>query len=158
QALKPNFSAFAQSETTKVEAWLTPPDYTRMAPVSLSNAVQLSGDEAKPLSVPAGSKILAQAEGVGARASLVANGTSKDFEMLDAMTQRIEGKIQSGDEIAIKADGETLAHWPIAVVPDQPPSIAFATNPTSTERGVLRLDYVAKDDYGVNNIRAVIQL
>ena len=159
QALKPNFSALAQSDTSKVEAWLTPPDYTRMAPISLSSAVKLDGTEgAKPLTVPAGSKILAQAEGVGAKASLVANGASKDFEMLDAMTQRIEGKIQSGDEIAIQADGDTLARWPIQVVPDRPPSVAFATNPTATERGVLRLDYTAKDDYGVNDVRAVIQL
>lgn len=158
QAVHPNFSAFAQSETSKVEAWLTPPDYTRMAPISLSSAVQLESGEATPLTVPAGSKLLAQAEGIGAKASLLANGTSKDFEMLDAITQRIEGKIQSGDEIAIEADGDTLARWPIKVVPDQAPTVAFATDPSPTERGVLRLDYVAKDDYGVNNVKAVIQL
>ncbi|MDQ7246674.1 TIGR02302 family protein [Dongia sedimenti] len=158
QAVHPNFSAFAQSETSKVEAWLTPPDYTRMAPISLSSAVQLESGEASPLTVPAGSKLLAQAEGIGAKASLLANGTSKDFEMLDAITQRIEGKIQSGDEIAIEADGDTLARWPIKVVPDQAPTVAFATDPSPTDRGVLRLDYVAKDDYGVNNVKAVIQL
>ena len=158
QAVHPNFSAFAQSETSKVEAWLTPPAYTRMAPISLSSAVQLESGEATPLTVPAGSKILAQAEGIGAKASLLANGTNKDFEMLDAITQRIEGKIQSGDEIAIEADGDTLARWPIKVVADQAPTVAFATNPGATERGVLRLDYVAKDDYGVNNVKAVIQL
>ena len=158
QALHPNFSAFAQSETSKVEAWLTPPDYTRMAPISLSSAVQLESGEATPLTVPAGSKILAQAEGIGAKASLLANGTSKDFEMLDAITQRIEGKIQSGSEIAIEADGDTLARWPINVVADQAPSIAFATNPTATDRGVLRIDYAAKDDYGIKNVKAVVSL
>jgi uncharacterized protein (TIGR02302 family) len=158
QATHPNFSAFAQSDTSKVEAWLTPPDYTRMAPISLSSAVQLESGEATPLTVPVGSKILAQAEGIGAKASLLANGTTKDFEMLDAITQRIEGKIQSGNEIAIESDGDTLARWPIKVVPDQAPTVAFATDPSATDRGVLRLDYVAKDDYGVNNVRAVVQL
>jgi uncharacterized protein (TIGR02302 family) len=158
QAMHPNFSAFAQSETSKVEAWLTPPDYTRMAPISLSSAVQLDSGEATPLTVPAGSKLLAQAEGIGAKASLIANGTSQDFEMLDALTQRIEGKIQSGSEIAIEADGDTLARWPIKVVPDQAPTVAFPTKPTATERGVLRLDYVAKDDYGIKNVKAVVQL
>ena len=158
QATHPNFSAFAQSETSKVEAWLTPPDYTRMAPISLSSTVQLDSGEAKPLTVPAGSKILAQAEGIGAKATLLTNGETKDFEMLDAVTQRIEGKIQSGNEIAIEADGDTLAHWPITVVPDLAPTVAFATDPSATERGVLRLDYTAKDDYGVNSVKAVIQL
>jgi uncharacterized protein (TIGR02302 family) len=158
QAMHPNFSAFAQSETSKVEAWLTPPDYTRMAPISLSSAVQIESGEAKPLTVPAGSKILAQAEGIGAKASLLANGTSKDFEKLDALTQRIEGKVQSGDEIAIEADGDTLARWPIKVVPDQAPTVSFPTKPTATERGVLRLDYAAKDDYGIKSVKAVVQL
>jgi uncharacterized protein (TIGR02302 family) len=158
QALHPNFSAFTQSETSKVEAWLTPPEYTRMAPISLSSTVQLESGEATPLTVPAGSKLLAQAEGIGAKATLLANGQSKDFEMLDAITQRIEGKIQSGDEIAIESDGDTLARWPIKVVPDQPPSIAFATDPSATDRGVLRLDYIAKDDYGVHSVKAVVQL
>jgi uncharacterized protein (TIGR02302 family) len=158
QATHPNFSAFAQSDTSKVEAWLTPPAYTRMAPISLSSAVQLESSEATPLTVPAGSKLLAQAEGIGAKARLLANGTSKDFEMLDTITQRIEGKIQSGDAIAIEADGATLARWPIKVVPDQAPTVAFATTPGATERGVLRLDYTAKDDYGVNSVKAVIQL
>jgi uncharacterized protein (TIGR02302 family) len=158
QAMHPNFSAFAQSETSKVEAWLTPPDYTRMAPISLSSAVQIESGEAKPLTVPAGSKILAQAEGIGAKASLLANGTSKDFEKLDALTQRIEGKVQSGDEIAIEADGDTLARWPIKVVPDQAPTVSFPTKPTATERGVLRLDYAAKDDYGIKGVKAVVQL
>jgi uncharacterized protein (TIGR02302 family) len=158
QATHPNFSSFAQSETSKVEAWLTPPEYTRMAPISLSSTVQIESGEATPLTVPAGSKILAQAEGIGAKASLLANGEGKDFEMLDAITQRIEGKIQSGDEIAIEADGDTLARWPIKVVPDQAPSIAFGTDPSATDRGVLRLDYTAKDDYGVHSVKAVIQL
>ncbi|WP_395016101.1 TIGR02302 family protein [Dongia sp.] len=158
QAVHPNFSAFTQSETSKVEAWLTPPEFTRLAPISLSSAVQLESGEATPLTVPAGSKLLAQAEGIGAKATLLANGESKDFEMLDAITQRIEGKIQSGDEIAIEADGDTLARWPIKVVPDQAPSIAFATDPSATDRGVLRLDYTAKDDYGIKSVKAVVQL
>jgi uncharacterized protein (TIGR02302 family) len=159
QTFHPNFSTLTRTDTSKVEAWLTPPDYTRLAPISLSSAVKLDDVESThPLTVPAGSKILAQAEGVGAKASLVANGETKEFQKLDAMTQRLEGKIQSGDAIEIQADGATLARWPITVVQDQAPSIAFATNPGATERGVLRLDYIAKDDYGVSNVRAVISL
>jgi uncharacterized protein (TIGR02302 family) len=159
QTFHPNFSTLTQTDTSKVEAWLTPPDYTRLAPISLSSAVKLDDVESAPaLTVPAGSKILAQAEGVGAKASLVANGETKDFEKLDAMTQRLEGKIQSGDAIEITADGSVLARWPITVVKDQAPTIAFGSNPGATDRGVLKLDYVAKDDYGIANVRAVISL
>ncbi len=158
QAVMPNFAGYVESDATTVEAWLTPPDYTGLPPISLSTAQKLTADAAdgKPLGVPAGSKILVQAQGVGAKASLVANGASRDFEMLDPLTQRIEGKITSGTEIAIRASGDTLVRWPITVIPDLAPSAAFAGDPGKTERGVLRLDYTAKDDYGVAEIRAVI--
>lgn len=158
-AFTPNFAGYVESDTTTVEAWLTPPEYTSMPPISLSTAVKVTAETAadgKPLAVPAGSKILVQAQGVGAKATLVANGASRDFEMLDPMTQRIEGKIASGTEIAIRASGDTLARWPITVVPDMPPSGAFKGDPAKTERGVLKLDYTATDDYGVADVRAVI--
>lgn len=158
QAVVPNFAGYVETDSTTVEAWLTPPDYTGMPPISLSTAVKITADTAdgRPLAVPAGSKILVQAQGVGAKASLAVNGASRDFEMLDPMTQRIEGKVTSGTEIAIKASGGTLARWPITVIPDMAPTAAFVGDPGKTERGVLKLDYAAKDDYGVADIRTVI--
>ena len=163
QAVAPNFAGYLESDTTTVEAWLTPPDYTGLPPISLSTALKVtteiaagSADGSKPLRVPTGSKILVQAQGVGAKATLVANGATSDFEMLDPMTQRIEGKITAGAEIAIRASGDTLARWPIAVIPDLAPSAAFTGDPGKTERGVLKLDYTAEDDYGVADMRTVI--
>ena len=154
QALTPNFAGYVTAEKTTVEAWITPPDYTGMAPISLT------ADSAPPtsiLSVPTGSKLLVQAEGVGAKAVLDANNQSSDFRMLDPLTQRIETKLTAGDRVAIRAAGSTLAEWHIRIAPDLPPSAEFAAPPGATDRGVLRLEYRAADDYGVKDLRAFIQ-
>ncbi len=54
--------------------------------------------------------------------------------------------------------GRTLGAWPITVVPDLPPTISFAKPPQHTDRGALRLEYKASDDYGVEGVKAIIRL
>ncbi len=53
--------------------------------------------------------------------------------------------------------GATLGGWPITVMPDQPPTVAFAKPPEPTARQALRLEYQATDDYGVESVKAVIR-
>ncbi|MDY0881251.1 DUF4175 domain-containing protein [Dongia soli] len=154
QALTPNFAGYASSEKVTVEAWITPPEYTGLPPISLTTG-SAAGDAI--LSVPTGSKLLVQAEGVGAKAVLTANNQSSDFRMLDPLTQRIETKLTEGNGIGIRAAGSTLADWHIRIVADRPPTAEFAGNPSATDRGVLRLEYRASDDYGVKDLRAFIQ-
>jgi uncharacterized protein (TIGR02302 family) len=50
-----------------------------------------------------------------------------------------------------------LGNWPIEIIPDNPPTIAFAQPPKGTPRAALRLDYQAADDYGVESVKAVIR-
>ena len=154
QAMTPNFAGYIASDTITIDAWITPPDYTSLPPISLSAG---NGSVDHRILVPTGSKLLVQAQGVGAQAKLLANGDSTAFEMLDPLTQRIETVLKSGDRIAIEATGHTFAEWQITVAPDLPPTAAFATDPTGTERGALRVDYKATDDYGVKDLRLYIQ-
>ena len=154
QALTPNFAGYASSEKVTVEAWITPPEYTGLPPISLTTGAATGN---AVLSVPTGSKLLVQAEGVGAKAVLTANNQSSDFRMLDPLTQRIETKLTEGDAIGIRAAGSTLADWRIRIIADHPPAAEFAGNPSATDRGVLRLEYRASDDYGVKDLRAFIQ-
>ncbi|TXH34329.1 MAG: DUF4175 family protein [Rhodospirillaceae bacterium] len=154
QALTPNFAGYASSEKVTVEAWITPPEYTGLPPISLTTGAAAGN---AVLSVPTGSKLLVQAEGVGAKAVLSANNQSSDFRMLDPLTQRIETKLTEGDAIGIRAAGSTLADWRIRIVADHSPTAEFAGNPNATDRGVLHLEYRASDDYGVKDLRAFIQ-
>src|SRR5690606_31821958 len=94
QAVVPNFSGLEDSDLITVEAWITPPDYTGLPPVSLDMAAKTDVDgtgAGQPLIVPSGSRLLMQAQGLptsgmGGPATLVANDEKLPFEALDATT------------------------------------------------------------------------
>jgi len=139
-----------------VEAWITPPDYTRLAPIALKAdpAAPKAEDAAAPIQVPMGSKLLVQIQGLGSAASLGANNATKALEMLDAETQRAELVLKEGDRIDITGGGMNVG-WPIELQPDLPPTAALQ-DPNATDRGVLHLVYAGKDDFGVADMRLVI--
>lgn len=159
QALLPNFSGIEDSDLITVEAWITPPDYTGLPPISLSRGD--SADAAKPLDVPAGSRLLMQAQGlptsgIGGPATLVANDDKVPFEALDESTQRAEATLTAGSVIGVKSGLSTIVEWPLHILPDMAPNAQFSGDPAVTDRGVLRLTYTARDDYGVTDLRLVV--
>lgn len=147
--------------TIVVEAWITPPDYTRLAPIALkadpaAEPVEESveGETVRPIEVPVGSKLLVQIQGLGSPASLSANDATSPLEMLDAETQRAELVLKQGERIGITGGGLDVG-WPIALRPDLPPTAALQ-EPRATERAVLQVVYAGKDDFGVTDMRLVI--
>lgn len=159
QALLPNFAGIEDIDQVTVEAWITPPDYTGLPPISLSKD-QITED-GKPLDVPSGSRLLMQAQGlptsgVGGPATLLVNDGKAPFEALDATTQRAEAVLTTGTTIGVRSGLATVIEWPVHIVADMAPSAAFAGDPTPTDRGVLRLGYTGRDDYGVTDLRLVV--
>ncbi|HET6158998.1 MAG TPA: TIGR02302 family protein [Dongiaceae bacterium] len=139
-----------------VEAWITPPDYTRLAPIALKADPAGAPPEADqtPIEVPIGSKLLVQIQGLGSAANLSANNGTKPMEMLDEETQRAELVLKQGDRIGIAGGGLDVG-WPIALKADLAPT-ATMQEPSATERGVLHVTYAGKDDFGVAHMRLVI--
>jgi uncharacterized protein (TIGR02302 family) len=133
-----------------LDIWLTPPDYTGLPPQFLpASSRQL-------IYVPIGSTLLAQVHGGRNPPRLKVDGAASDFSKLDEHDFKGNATVNAGKHLAVEQDGRTLGAWNIAVVPDHPPSIAFAKPPTHTDRMALRLDYKANDDYGVEGASAVI--
>ena len=100
--------------------------------------------------VPIGSVLLARVSGGSGTPALTANGAaSSAFEQVDQVSYQITQPVTNGGTIAVEQDGRTLGSWPITVVPDTAPIIALPTPPAPGERGALRLEYEARDDYGV---------
>jgi uncharacterized protein (TIGR02302 family) len=66
-------------------------------------------------------------------------------------------KLTESGRIRVRAGGHTVGSWKITIIPDSPPTIAFAAKPDVTERQALRLSYKATDDYGVTAARAIIR-
>jgi uncharacterized protein (TIGR02302 family) len=155
-SVAPPARAASDLSAITVEAWITPPDYTRLAPIALKAdpAAGTPEDDGRPIDVPVGSKLLVQIQGLDAAASLNANNAAKPLEMLDSETQRAELVLKQGDKIGITGGGLDVG-WPIQLRPDMPPTAALQ-QPRATERGVLRLVYGGNDDFGVNDMRLVI--
>jgi len=151
RALAPNFAGGSATIAASFDLWLTPPEYTGLAPQFLR-----AGDNG-PIAVPTGSVLLAQVHGGGGVPRLAIDAEARDFQPVDKQNFRIEATLTGGQVLTLSQGSSTLGRWPIEIVPDNPPTIAFAQPPKGTPRAALRLDYHAGDDYGVETVKAVIR-
>jgi uncharacterized protein (TIGR02302 family) len=179
QALMPGFVAGPPPEPPRFEIWITPPAYTGLAPILLSSDNPASADAApgadaaadsasstigsatadataiKPIAIAENSTVLAQVENSPKQPSLALGDDTRTLEPLAQQSWRLEdGRLLTGNQLVLKSGNRELARWPITIVPDKPPAIAFTADPAQTERGVLKLSYSANDDYGVEHVSA----
>jgi uncharacterized protein (TIGR02302 family) len=151
RAFMPNFAGGAAVVAASFDLWLTPPEYTGLAPQFLR-----AGDK-ETVQVPTGSALLAQVHGGGAAPRLAIDGEARDFQPIDKQNFRVEATLTRGKQLSVLQGNAVLGNWPIEIIPDNPPTIAFAQPPKGTPRSALRLDYQAADDYGVESVKAVIR-
>ena len=140
----------------RLEVWVTPPAYTSLPPLFL-RAEPGAGQE---LPVPAGSKLSAHLSGgSGGVPVLAIDGASTVFTPLDQNAFSAEATIASGSRLVVTRDGAVIGAWPLLVVADQPPTVAFLAPPAPAQRSPqLRLAFEAHDDYGVASVSALIAL
>jgi uncharacterized protein (TIGR02302 family) len=151
RAFAPDFDTGPAAAATSFDLWITPPDYTGLPPQFLRAGATGT------VKVPTGSTLLAQVHGGSAVPRLAIDGDSRDFAPIDNENFRAGATLTAGARLSVTQGGTTLGSWPIAIVPDNPPTVAFAHPPSSTPRAALRLDYRATDDYGVESVKAVIR-
>ena len=151
RALNPSFVPGAAAAQTTLDIWVTPPDYTGLPPQFLPATAP-----DQPIAVPTGSTVLAQVQSNGSPPRLRIDDASAEFARVDEHNFKGSAVLTGGHRLAVEADGRTLGAWPIAIVPDLPPKIDFAKPPQRTQRAVLRLEYQASDDYGVESAKAII--
>ena len=135
-----------------VHIWITPPAYTNAAPILL----ETSG-ETGILSVPVGSRLLAEIQGGSGAARLITGDATHDFERIGPESQTLETTLDSGKTLSIRQGWTTLATWPLDLIADKPPEIALFQAPDAEADGRLRLRIVAQDDYGIARIRAELR-
>ena len=134
-----------------VDVWITPPAYTRLAPMFLERSAA-----APPVEAPAGSAVLAQVGGLGDAPTLVIGGRETGFQALGPGGHRAEATIEKGERLAVELDGRELAAWPLKVIPDGKPTVEFTASPARTVRAHLRIAFEASDDYGLAEAAAII--
>lgn len=149
-----------------VEVWITPPAYTGLAPLfvssgSSSGVAPVAAEASAPLLVPAGSALLARVTGPRRSPDLALADRTTAFEALGqgsgTPAWRAETVVTDGDRIVVRSGRREVASWPISVVPDSPPQLAFEENPAEQGNGLLSLSWRASDDYGVVEVSAVME-
>jgi len=160
--------ASVASSNLRIDAWVTPPSYTGVAPI------YLSGSQVKPpegaVKVPQFSELTIRISGENADAAVTftPSKTGKPVvlraEKADAAaTAPAASEAKPADTASYKvklvADGSVTVDgvdYAFSVIADRKPDIAFAKAPGRAVNGALEIAFEAKDDYGVTEARAEI--
>ncbi|PCJ92753.1 MAG: TIGR02302 family protein [Hyphomicrobiales bacterium] len=136
----------------RIDAWVTPPDYTRKAPIFLTRAeITLQNQD---ITVPAGSVFSLQTDAAdqlkvtllqGGTRSVLSAGAGDELAGLS----KYETVLEEAVEITVSSSFGAARSWRFVVVPDMPPEISFVGLPKFSRSGAIELDYALKDDYGI---------
>jgi uncharacterized protein (TIGR02302 family) len=150
RAFMPSFAPTADSSVT-VEAWVTPPEYTGVAPrvVTPENAGSV-------LEVPDGSRIMIQLHGGRGTPSVTQGKQYLQMTALDGGTYQAELLLKFPERLKVRLRGRNIVDWAIKIIPDKTPEIAWQKPPSATPSSSIRVEYEAKDDYRIAKIRAFI--
>jgi hypothetical protein len=148
----PSLPVTPGAPATELQAWITPPAYTRIAPIFLKA-------EGGTASVPAGSHLTVNVSGGGAQPTLMLNDRSVPFSAMDRNSFQAEWDLTRGGLLVVKRGVGNLASWTLTVVADQPPVVVWGDNPGRTNTGQqTRLPWQVSDDYGVTSLQAELRL
>lgn len=149
-----------------LDAWLKPPAYTGRPPVLLTNPqLQEKVASGAGIEIPEGATFTMRLAGASepAVAFLASDGLTPLSDVAPTTASReaaftAEAKIFRPLTIVVSDGGKALAHWPIATIPDQPPTLQFMEKPSGDNRGNLSFKWKATDDYGLKKLSSALDL
>lgn len=141
------------------DLWLEPPAYAGRAPIYLLRAGQPLPVDADQVEAPEGSVLKAQVNG-GGRIRLsyqTPNETKRaDFDR-DRQAARAELAIGESGLLRLTLGGKE-GRWPIGVLADAAPMVAFVEPPARTDDARVAFTVSIEDDYGVADAWLVMRL
>jgi uncharacterized protein (TIGR02302 family) len=161
RAFAPSLPPGPVAPEPQLQAWLTPPAYTHLAPIFLKST---AGTDGQPpiVDAPAGSALTVSLTGSKEAPALTLGGDAGTFKALDAASWQAERDLGHGGLLVVRRGGQDLGRWTLTVVPDLPPVVAWAEPPGPGGRNqrllTTRLPWTAEDDYGVASIQAELHL
>ncbi|HZV20820.1 MAG TPA: DUF4175 family protein, partial [Hyphomicrobiales bacterium] len=145
----------------RIDAWISPPSYTRKEPFVLANGALSWGKES--IAVPEGSILTVKINGsdaAGYRVSLSTDGNTERMQPVERsgdtyaeFTKRLE---QSGT-LSIGHGFSSGKSWALTIIADEAPSIAFTGPIEVSQRSVMLFKYKVDDDYGVASAEARVE-
>jgi len=138
-----------------IDAWISPPGYTRKPDQILASAATLQGLRQHPpamsILAPTGSTVHFRISNI-TRAPRAINGDQQV-----TLTERAGGTfsgelgLTEAGKMTLDMGGGTRLRWTLGLVPDDAPHIEFAQIPTATSRHSLAVKYTWTDDYGLEH-------
>ena len=149
----------------RLDAWVTPPVYTGLAPIVLadgSEKVERVPRSFRALSVPERSDLIVRTHAPqGETVSLItSHDGAGDATIVAPKKGGSEGLIEFNVALneplsaAVEIGGQTVSKWRFDLIEDTAPTINLMGTPTTAPRGALRLVFRADDDNGVASAEA----
>jgi uncharacterized protein (TIGR02302 family) len=164
--LRAAFSPAATSTTAmlRLDAWVTPPVYTGIAPIVLADGSEKVGAGAesfRALSVPERSELIVRTHAPeGETVHLVTSRDGGEDTVVAPKKGGSEGLIEFNvalnkpQSAAVEIGGQTVSKWRFDLIEDVAPTISLMGNPATTPRAALRLTFRADDDNSVASAEA----
>ncbi|MEM8934975.1 MAG: DUF4175 family protein [Pseudomonadota bacterium] len=151
-------SARDHGNTLIADIWIEPPVYTGKAPVYLVQAGEPAKRETQ-INAPQNSTVIAQFNGRGRMQLLFATPDETREAPLDAKdgAARAALSLEESGLIRVRMNGREL-RFPIGVLADAPPSVAFAQAPARTDDAQLAFTLELEDDYGIAKGALILRL
>lgn len=149
RAFAPDFSNLGTPPGT-LEAWIAPPAYTGLPPLTLDAAETVVG-------VPQASEIVALVHGGPGVPLLRLDAVESAFDSSSPRDHHLSQALTRGGRLEIVQGGETLGAWTLEVTPDRAPDIGFAEEPSETARAAFKVSFEARDDYGLQAAKMVVR-
>lgn len=143
-----------------LDAWITPPAYTKLPPIMLAQS-ESGAFRDTVVQVPAGS-ILALRVNLGADSGdtapiLRTSSGDAAFKAAGGGGFTLDAPVPNTTRLDVRLGWSSLAQWRVDYVADQPPEIAWRTEPKIDGQDIA-LDFTAHDDYGLTKIEVVLDL
>lgn len=170
--------AAAPSNVTppRIDAWVTPPNYTQRAPIFLT----ADGNEASAaFTIPENSDFLIRVIGGNGDEEAIFTDLAGQSQALLAAVDEVPNSADAGaagstpgmieekkfagilhedGKLAIARNGKEIRSWAFKITPDHPPIISFEEDPKGVPNGSLELNYQVNDDYGIASAEALLSL
>ncbi len=150
-----------------IDAWLKPPAYTGKAPLLLTSPAMIEKlAKGESIEVPANAIFTLRVAGAKNPAisfhplgggKEVLNDTTATTGTTEAGFSA-EAKLTRPSRIDVRNGDERLASWPVNIIPDAAPTLAWSKPPVIEKNNALSLHWQAKDDYGVRSITSDVSL
>lgn len=152
QAMEPTLPRETPAPATELQAWITPPAYTRLAPIFLKA-------DGGTVSVPTRARLTVSVTGGKGTPSLSLDGSAEPFRVLDKASFQADRTLSEGGHLTVRRNGAELAGWDLTVVEDEPPIAQWGEPPgRAGDSQQTRLPWRASDDYGVVSLQAELRL